>query len=185
MALITKNDVPVTQVLRNPRRASQKMKPTDLETKMHPGALSEGGFLGPSESLDSVMKNDETTLALLGISCRNLADALEAILSAALERYPEHSGSFTVGVYSVSLQVWRGFQDCPWGCQVDVCAKLGFVDFTIINTLSEETIAGPGLITHLIRDHHFFEGKHSPYRVEPEKLARVLGIVDPKDAAAR
>jgi hypothetical protein len=154
------------------------MNLADLEVRMRPGALSAKGFLGPCESLDAVIGADDATVKCLGVSCSELADNLEAILSAAIESYWGHRDGFRVGALLVSLQVWRGFQECPWGCPVEVCAKFGFVDFTITNTLSQESIAAPGLIAHLIRDHQFFEGKHSPYRVEPETLARVLGIID-------
>lgn len=34
----------------------------------------------------------------------------------------------------------------------------------------------PGLIVHLVRDHHFFEGKGTPYRLEPTTAARVLEL---------
>ena len=53
----------------------------------------------------------------------------------------------------------------------------GDIDFVITNNRTGETLKGPGLIVHLIRDHHFFEGKQSPYRVDPEKAARVLELV--------
>jgi hypothetical protein len=32
------------------------------------------------------------------------------------------------------------------------------------------------MMPHLIRDHRFFEGPRSPYRLDPEQLARVLGL---------
>ena len=37
-------------------------------------------------------------------------------------------------------------------------------------------LSGPGLIVHLIRAHGFFEGFHSPSRVDPRALARVLEL---------
>lgn len=36
--------------------------------------------------------------------------------------------------------------------------------------------SAPGLIIHLIREHHFFEGFGSPYRVDPTELARLLEL---------
>jgi hypothetical protein len=35
---------------------------------------------------------------------------------------------------------------------------------------------GPELITHLIREHGFFEGFESPYRVDPRALAELLQL---------
>ena len=33
-----------------------------------------------------------------------------------------------------------------------------------------------GLLPHLIEDHHFFEGRQSPYRADPEFLIQALGL---------
>lgn len=46
----------------------------------------------------------------------------------------------------------------------------------VVNRGTGDYLAGPGLIVHLIRDHHFFEGPGSPYRVDPVKAAQVLGL---------
>jgi hypothetical protein len=37
-------------------------------------------------------------------------------------------------------------------------------------------MCGPDLIVHLITEHGFFEGQESPYRVDPERLARLLEL---------
>jgi hypothetical protein len=151
---------------------------TDLEAKMRPGAKSQKGFLGPRESLDSILREDRATLARLGLSYDAIADALEKVLLLAMDRYWEHEEGFAVGNLLIRLDVFRGFQDCPWECQQSVCGALGHIEFAVTDTRTRESIAGPGLIIHLIRDHQFFEGKESPYRVDPEKLARVLGLID-------
>lgn len=172
------------KIWRSFRREKEQAKVVDLESNMRPGALSAGGFLGRSESLDSVIQSDGAAVLRLGISYRDIADTLEAILLAALERHWEHPEGFEVGELKVSLQVWRGLQECPWGCSLDVCKKLGFVDFDITNKSLRESVSGPGLIAHLIRDHRFFEGKESPYRVDPEQIARVLGLLKPVQGAS-
>jgi hypothetical protein len=76
--------------------------------------------------------------------------------------------------YQLFFAQFRGFQDCPWNCREP---NWGSFDFLLLNRQSGEYIIGPGLIVHLIREHHFFEGKESPYRVEAQKLARVLELV--------
>jgi hypothetical protein len=48
--------------------------------------------------------------------------------------------------------------------------------FLILNRRSGESVTGPGLIVHLIREHQFFEGSESPYRLEPSKAIRVLEL---------
>ncbi len=51
-----------------------------------------------------------------------------------------------------------------------------YFDFLILNRRLGESVTGPGLIVHLIREHQFFEGSESPYRLEPSKAIRVLDL---------
>jgi hypothetical protein len=174
----------------------------ELEDRMRPGAWSVGGFLGASESLEAVMRQDELTLRRLGISYKQIADALAKVLSAMHERYWERHDSWrdhvilrdarTIpsfsldnlpsvedGILDGNLQAfmtqWRGFQECPWECDTD--PTWGSFDFLVLNRRLGEFVTGPGLIVHLIREHHFFEGIGSPYRCDPAKLIRVLELV--------
>lgn len=75
--------------------------------------------------------------------------------------------------YQVFTMGYRGLQECPWGCEYE---RWSSFDFLILNRETGEYITGPGLIVHLIREHQFFEGKESPYRVDPTQLARVLQL---------
>jgi hypothetical protein len=50
----------------------------------------------------------------------------------------------------------------------------------LLNRDTAQSISAPGLIVHLIGEHHFLEGKGSPYRVDPLRLARVLGLTGKK-----
>jgi hypothetical protein len=67
---------------------------------------------------------------------------------------------------------YRGFQECPWGCNT----AEGSRDFLILNRKTGEYFTGPSLIVHLIREHHFFEGTGTSFRTDPAKAARVLGL---------
>ena len=50
------------------------------------------------------------------------------------------------------------------------------LDFLILNRQAGIQVTGPGLIVHLIREHHFFEGVESPYRVDPVRVSEVLQL---------
>lgn len=177
----------------------------ELEKQMRPGALSEQGFLGTKESLATVLAEDINVLEKLGVTCSQLANAVETILSIAMAKQdsdrkgmrerrtpfpnlyepestpkfsanylPDTDKGYLVGKLHVFMTQWRGIQECPWGCHVD--SKWASIDFLILNRESGEFFTGPGLIVHLIREHNFFEGKQTPYRVEPAKVVRVLEI---------
>lgn len=152
------------------------MEIAELEAQMRAGHMSGGGFLGATDSLPATLEKDRKTLDRLGLSAAELADALERVLLLGMDHYWEHDEGQQVGKFVILIAAYRGFQECPWGCPAEICKQFGFVDFTLTNTETGESIQGPGLITHLIRDHEFFEGPGSPYRVDPETLARVLGL---------
>lgn len=50
------------------------------------------------------------------------------------------------------------------------------LEFLIVHRPTREWLRGSGLLAHLIRDHQFFEGVQSPFRIDPERAARVLQI---------
>ena len=148
-----------------------------LEERLRPRAWSEGGFLGSTESLSAVIKQDKQTLIRLGISYEEIADALEKVLLIALDQYWKDQKESIVGHLQVTLKVYRGFQRCPWNCSREGTKQFDFVDFLLYNLRTKESVEGPGLIIHLIREHKFFEGIESPYRVDPERLSRMLEII--------
>ncbi len=70
----------------------------ELEKRMRPGAYSTQGFLGPTESLETVLALDNQTLELLGSSYAQVADELEKVLQTVMGQpdalvqsdYPEY-----------------------------------------------------------------------------------------------
>jgi hypothetical protein len=86
--------------------------------------------------------------------------------------------------FEVRLERFKGFQICPWAldphhqqCSAGKGVQYGAVDWQIKNKRKKITLSGPGLIVHLIRDHHFFEGLKSPCRVDPSDLAKLLELI--------
>lgn len=153
----------------------------EIEDRMRPGRYSKGGFLGPKESLQEVLEYDSKILKRLHITAAELAEPLDKLITAALEtgrRYVKKDQ------FEIKLDIFKGFQICPWAenphqsqCTMGKGVKYSSIDWSISNTKNKKNLRGPGLIVHLIRDHHFFEGLKSPYRVDPVKLSDLLEIV--------
>ncbi|HTN88900.1 MAG TPA: hypothetical protein VL242_34720 [Sorangium sp.] len=147
-----------------------------VEGVMRPGALSEAGFLGPTERLDAVSREDASTLSSLGITASQLADRLREIVGEAIRR--ERSGSdlcyHTIANFRVRIHQYRGFQGCPWSCDDE--PEWSSIDFSIENIRTGARLGGPGLIVHLIAEHGFFERAGTPYRVDPRQAANVLEL---------
>ena len=153
----------------------------ELESRMRPGAFSQAGFLGPDERLEDVLAGDQQTLADLGLTRAELAVPLDALLDAA-----ESSGRnrARIGDHDVRIEVTTGFQICPWApdphhaqCAAGGGVRHASITWEIRNRRTGGQLRGPGLIVHLIREHGFFEGHKSRYRVGPEELAQALGLI--------
>ena len=183
----------------------------ELEERMRPGACSEKGFLWPTESLEAVIDHDNQTLIRLGVSHDQIADALEHILQRlqddrdwereakceapdlyhprsiphyGLGNLPATDVGYLVGSkHQLLIQQYRGWQDCPWGCPIDAGASS--FDFLILNRQSGKFVTGPGLIVHLIRKHHFFEGLGTPFRLDPARAVEVLELTGHPASADR
>lgn len=144
-----------------------------LEESMRPGRLSKGWFLGPNESLEAIIREDDDTVKKLGLTHEQIANGIEYLMNESLyeSRYYKNKNRLPSN-YVIEVIHYMGFQECPWSDS----GEHGSVELRITNKRLGETIFCPGLIVHLIRKHHFFEGKQSPYRVDPEKVVRVLEI---------
>lgn len=74
-----------------------------------------------------------------------------------------------------------GWQDCPWREVVpgacEACSgSSASGDWQITNRRTGQQLAGPDLIVHLIAAHGFFEGRGTPYRVDPRELTALLEL---------
>ena len=111
-----------------------------------------------------------------------LADKLDNILLSAMNQLShERSGDNEVFVderYWVEVALSFGTQHCPFAV-VDQCSEQGIAfssaDWTIRST-SGARLSGPGILSHLIRAHRFFEGRDVRYRVDPRELAVLLDL---------
>ena len=223
--------------------SSEPLPIPELERRMRPRAYSAGGFLGETESLETVLIEDRRTLDGARVTYGQVADALEHVVKSALdqrqalltriaeliERQQPRTGKLKTALelasprpspssellrlneefdrrdtepfdlcrpgsvphfsrdnlpdvaqgylveegWQVFFTVYRGLQECPWSC---TAIPWAYFDFLILNRRSGEFITGPGMIVHLIREHQFFEGRESPYRVDPARAIRVLEI---------
>ena len=152
----------------------------ELEQRMRPGQLSQGGFLGNSESLQNVIDADALTLKTLGVDYAAIAGKLEELILAAMNKSEQW---ISTGKFKVSVTIYPGFQICPWSpdihsmqCTAGGGVRYASVQWKIANNHNGMKLSGSGLAVHLIRDHHFFEGFDSPYRISPQDYIRLLGI---------
>ena len=153
----------------------------ELENRLRPGGFSQQGFLGPSERLVDVIARDGAKLSQLAVTYEVLASCLEGLIVKG----EQNRGRWIRAGPKVFIHVvvWKGFQICPWTvdprqgqCTEGGGVRFASIDWRIRNKRFGSEVRGPGLIVHLIRDHHFFEGLESPNRVDPEALCELLQL---------
>lgn len=166
-----------------------------IEHRMLPGQSSRIGFLTQGERLADIIARDEKTCADRGITPRQIADRLETLVGRAKrrvglalrrrERGDEVDGFMNGrggGVLLEGFRItgihYRGLQDCPFEeTRGATCEPFIYSagNYSIEHVDTKREIRFPGLIIHLAREHHFFEGSVT-YRLEPSEAIDVLGL---------
>jgi hypothetical protein len=147
------------------------MKTETLSTLLGPSRFSKDGFLGTDSRVpEEIIKADEETLARIGIDRKKIAAALRSAYVSA-ERAMGNPVVLSDGVSAVHHES-RGRIPSPFAQdgtfqkgEAAISGKSGEILFRITP-----------LSINLIEKHGFFQGKGSPYRIEPEDAARILGL---------
>jgi hypothetical protein len=137
---------------------------------MAPGALTMDGFLGTdSRDLVEILQDDDGAVRRLNLEHRQLADGLQHLTDLALGAF---GAPVLEGVYEVCACEAMGVLPCPFGeprlhNKAVIHAK---------RTDTRGTLTWTVLNVHLIREHGFYEGMGSPFRLDPAALAEFLGL---------
>ena len=151
------------------------MKQTPQEKKIYdnfkPGKITKEGFLGDdTRHIHDIIEEDVHTLARLGVTQEQIADRLQYFIEEGKKglETPVDLGDFTTQV------IWRrGMLPSPFGDPKRLYHK---IVATVFNKHLNKELRYTQLNVHMIRDHGFFEGKGSVFRLEPEDLVEILEI---------
>lgn len=149
------------------------MKPTEKEIRivqrMQPGVITLNGFLGDdNRPLNEIIADDGAVLTKLGYEPSELAARMDFFTQASWEGYLD--GLLIEDNFQVQTEVYRGKLPCPFS-HVGIYRKAITYLTNIKNGI---TVTWTSLSIHLIKEHGFFEGKGSVFRLEPEILVRAL-----------
>ncbi|MBN2442666.1 MAG: hypothetical protein JXJ04_15025 [Spirochaetales bacterium] len=138
-----------------------------VRDKMLPGVITSTGFLGSdSRSLVDIIQADEEKAASLGLDWEEAADKLFLFLEKGKEGLGE---TITLeNVWQVTVHEVRGFLPCPFG---DGLHRKHIVE--VKNPSEQILIHYSELSLHLLRTHHFLQGKGSGFRLEPGLLKKI------------
>jgi hypothetical protein len=140
-----------------------------IQQKMQPGVITMNGFLGTDDRhYHDIISDDELTLSTLQLTADQIADRLEYFTRASVSSY---MGPIIIDeIYEVETEIYRGKLPCPFahpGIHRKTITKL-------YNMSNHTSLQWTTLNIHLIRAHHFFEGKGSAFRLEPAEIAKTL-----------
>lgn len=148
-----------------------KATPNDkkITARMQPGVITYSGFLGTdTRDFNQIIADDEMVLEELGKTAEEIANRLEYFQQKSFDAF--QASTVVDEIYDVNTEVVRGYLPCPFMHQ-GVYRKSYT---TLTNLKSGKSFTYSALNIHLIRAHHFFEGKNSHFRLEPRELVAEL-----------
>jgi len=152
-----------------------KLSPETVETmkQMAPGAIVRDGMLGKDRRpLPEIIEGDAATVAALGLTHKALGTRMEEMTETGRRGFGEAIGfedAYTVQVHEVA-----GRMRCPFGD----AGRFRKAVTTARRTDTGETFRWSDLGIHLVKEHGFFQGKKSNWRLDPVDLARFLGLTE-------
>ena len=148
-----------------------KQKPDfkEIQDLMAPGKLTIDGFLGgDNRSLVDILAADDLVVRSRGFDHKTIAARLTQFMNEGrkgLGNPVKFRGDFII-----TVDESRGVVPCPF--------RHGYlaskVNVRIEDVVLGETLVYSDLSIHLIAAHGFYQGKGSQYRLDPEKVLRVL-----------
>jgi len=146
---------------------SQESAPIS-DANFGPGALTRDGFMGrDNRPIHEIIRQDGVELDRLGMTREAAADFLQLLLDEGkkgLEAPVDFKG------LTLQIQWARGLLPCPFG-EPRLHPK---ITATAADSLTGRTLRFSQLEIHLIRDHGFFGGQGSPYRLEPGAILEFM-----------
>ncbi len=140
-----------------------------LEEILRSSKLVSGGFMGSdTRSVLNVIDADAAELTKLGFTAKAIAKRMQEITDIAKDGL----GNW-VGIdenHQAMTEEARGTLVCPWPHPGKFIKRVTTVQLIE----SGESIHWANLNIHLIFEHGFFEGKGSIFRIELQKLIRVI-----------
>jgi len=141
-----------------------------VQSKMQPGVLTLKGFLGSDDrKLADILVADQQSFSRLGITPLQAAERLQQLADLGADLMEEEI--LVESRYRIKVRDDRGKIPSPWG---DGLFEKGDVD--LIDNKTGETLKWNRLTLRLMSVHGFCGGIDSEYRLDPEKLVRILDL---------
>ena len=144
-------------------------KTQKLEYMLKSSTIVAGGFMGTdTRYVDQIIDDDLAVLDGFGVTAQQLAQRMRLITEQAEPglgtwvKIDENLRAMTIGA--------KGALTCPWPHP----GRFNKTVTTAERIDSGQNITWSDLSIHLIEEHGFFQGKGSTFRLEPDKLIKVI-----------
>ena len=149
----------------------QTVQMNQIQERMQPGIITRDGFLGTDRrKLIDILLEDDEAVKRMDLTHWQIADRMIELRDAGMRGLGEFINvepHYEIRVISV-----RGKLPCPFG-DPGIFPKTNTV---VRNTKLDREVTFTDMHIHLVGSHGFYEGKGSPFRLEPAELAEVLDI---------
>ena len=140
-----------------------------LEQMLKSSTIVAGGFMGTdTRDVNQIINADLTALGGFGVTLEQLAQRMRMITEKAKPglgtwvKIDNNLRAMTIGA--------KGALTCPWPHP----GRFNKTVTTAEQIDSGQKVTWSDLCIHLIEEHGFFQGKGSTFRLEPDKLIRVI-----------
>ena len=144
-------------------------KTQKLEQMLKSSTIVAGGFMGTdTRDVNRIIDADLAVLAGFGITAERLAQRMRMITKkaepglATWVKIDDNLRAMTIGA--------KGALTCPWPHP----GRFNKTVTTAEKIDSDKNVRWSDLSIHLIAEHGFFQGKGSTFRLEPDKLIKVI-----------
>ncbi len=140
-----------------------------LEDMLRASKFSASGFMGTDKrNVWEIIDADAAELERLGTTQQEIARQMQKLTDLGK---PGLGDWVDVGEnLKVSVDDHRGAIPCPWPHHARCVKRIT----TCMQKDTGKTIQWSDLNIHLIKDHGFFEGNGSPFRIEPRELIEII-----------
>jgi len=148
------------------KKSPQQQK---LEKMLQSSKFSASGFMGQdTRDLWEIIDEDAAEVARTGKTMEDIAARMKELTDAGVKGL----GDWVEINQDLKVMVDdnRGMIPCPWPHRVRCLKRIT----TAHSALTNKEIRWSDLNVHLIREHGFFEGKGSPYRLKPATLIETI-----------
>ena len=130
-----------------------------------------------TSALKIVVERDVRAVRALDVRCEEIADRLETLTNGPVAAETWTRGSLRIKIEWITM----GVQECPFLDAHGIPCQFagGSAVFSVHNLRNARTVHFSGLLPHLIRNHHFFEGKVC-WRLDPGPRLQGIGARMPR-----